>query len=84
MDSFSSNCHGDALETVQGEEVSCLCMTGYPINLDTASSFGSRSPVVDTQDGESHSRLPSYRCPHTTTAVIETSRSFTVLGESPC
>ena len=38
-------------------------MTGYPINLDTASSFGSRSPVVDTQDGESHSRLPSYRCP---------------------
>ena len=55
---------------MQGEEVSCLCMTGYPINLDTASSFGSRSPVVDTQDGESHSRLPSYRCPHTALRAV--------------
>ena len=55
---------------MQGEEVSCLCMTGYPINLDTASSFGSRSPVVDTQDGESHSRLPSYRCPQTALRAV--------------
>ena len=68
---------------MQGEEVSCLCMTGYPINLDTASSFGSRSPVVDTQDGESHSRLPSYRCPHTTTAVNEHSRCSTVHVKVP-
>ena len=68
---------------MQGEEVSCLCMTGYPINLDTASSFGSRSPVVDTQDGESHSRLPSYRCPHTTTAVNEPTRCSTVPVKMP-